>query len=134
MMRAAKIYSGVLLVAYLLLFFVSFTTVDSPYGAGVLLVLLLPPALALGVLFGRAPRWLAGVALLANCVGVCIGLYMVGDALPDLLGQGASPDAKSAALYLVLALFLFVIPCSLNTSALFVAMTRGKSTSDEAAG
>jgi len=125
MLRAAKIYSWLLLVACLILLLASASRGLSTYGGG-LLLLLLPAAMALGIFYSRAPRWLAWAAILLNCVAVCLGLYMVGDSLPDLLGLKPSPDVKAAALYLALALFVFVIPGGLNAASIYCVLNSPK--------
>jgi len=79
---------------------------------------MLPPALALGVFYSRAPRGFAWCAFVVNVAVALLGLYDTGPAVFDVLGLSAYPSEGSVLVLLLIPLFV-VLPCTLNSFALY---------------
>ena len=118
LLRAAKVSSWILIALYLVAILLSARGSYGGTGPGTLF-LILPIALALGVFYSPGHRGFAWCALVSNVAMVLLGLYEVGPAVFDVLGLSVSPSEKSA-LILFVVLLVIVLPCVLNSCALYL--------------
>ena len=117
MLRAAKVSSWIVLCLYLA-GIVAGARAGSFGVEPEILLLLLPMALALGVFYSRAHRGFAWCAFIVNVGVALLGLYDTGPAVFDVLGLSAYPSEGSRLVLLLLPL-LVVLPCALNSYALY---------------